>query len=335
MSEASFWNRLWYGDRRRSRWLAPLGALFARLAAGRRRRLQARARPVGVPVVVVGNITLGGTGKTPLIIALARRLREAGWRPGVVSRGYGGRAPAYPLFVTPHTPVAHCGDEPLIIASESDCPVCVAPDRVAAAWQLVAEGCDLILSDDGLQHYRLARELELAVVDGRRGLGNGRCLPAGPLREPASRLAEVDWVLVNDADGGRQLPSLPMASVSMALKPRAWHPVAGGEGRELAYFAPGTVVHAVAGIGHPERFFRTLESLGLEPERHAFSDHHRFRPADLRFADRRPLVMTAKDAVKCRAFAQPHWWYLSVTADLPESFWREFLARVQELGNPQ
>ncbi len=184
MAVSSLWEKAWYEHHRWVYLLAPLAWLFRRLARRRRRRLEESAVAVDVPVVIVGNISVGGTGKTPLLIALVQRLQQAGYRPGVVSRGYGGKAPQYPLMITPDTPVSHSGDEPLAIARATDCAVCVSPDRVEAAQTLRKFGCDIVLSDDGLQHYRLARDLEIAVVDGARAFGNGWCLPVGPLREP-------------------------------------------------------------------------------------------------------------------------------------------------------
>jgi len=328
----AIWHRGWYEGGRWVYGLLPLTGLFHLLSALRRRYLaRYRQTRLSVPVIIVGNISVGGTGKTPLIIALAEHLRARGYRPGIVSRGYGGRAPAYPLEVMEDTPVAHSGDEPLAIARATGCPVCVGPDRVAAAEQLQRRGCDLILGDDGLQHYRLGRDLEIAVVDARRGFGNGFCLPVGPLREPLSRLESVDWVVVNGtAEQTLPLPERTPSAI-MAVVPRAWHPVAGGEPQPLELFGADREVDAVAGIGNPARFFRTLEQLQLKPVRHAFADHHPFRARDLDFDTQRPLVMTAKDAVKCRAFARPHWWYLSVSADLPETFWSALDRRLQAL----
>ncbi|WP_341937065.1 tetraacyldisaccharide 4'-kinase [Marinimicrobium sp. C2-29] len=339
----AFWQGVWYG---RSRWvylLLPLTGLFRLLAAARRVWLEKRhQQQLSVPVIVVGNISVGGTGKTPLIISLAEHLQQRGYRPGIVSRGYGGRAPNYPLAVTPDTPVHHSGDEPLAIARATGCPVVVGPDRVAAGQRLCDQGCDLILSDDGLQHYRLARALEIAVVDGRRGFGNGHCLPAGPLREPVRRLQEVDWIVVNGAPDdalSERLSGLsplsdssnPTGPYRMSIQPRSWCPVSGGAPEPLSRFREGQSVHAVAGIGHPERFFTTLEQLQLTPIPHAFPDHHEYTPGQLDFDPPAPVVMTAKDAVKCQAFARPDWWYLSVSADLPDRFWQTLDTRLDLL----
>ncbi len=333
MTASALWENAWYGKRRWVYLLAPLAWLFRRLARRRRARLERKAVPLDVPVVIVGNISVGGTGKTPLLIALVQRLQQVGYSPGVVSRGYGGKSPRYPLMVNLDTAVAHSGDEPLAIARATGCAVCVSPDRVQAAQALRTSGCDIILSDDGLQHYRLARDLEIAVVDGARGFGNGWCLPVGPLREPLERLDEVDWVVFNGStDKVREQTSLSGTTQHiMTVTPNAWHRVSDGSSETLSYFAEQTPVHAVAGIGNPDRFFTTLERLGLKPVCHRFSDHHHFRPGELVFSPAFPLVMTAKDAVKCQAFAQPDWWYLSVSAELPNTFWNEFLHRLETL----
>lgn len=291
--------------------LRPLAALYGRIAESRRRKLEASRKPLAVPVIIVGNISVGGTGKTPFVIWLVEHLRESGWRPGVISRGYGGHAEQYPLRVTAETDAASCGDEPLLIALRTGAPLAVDPDRVAAAQSLIDSGeVDVLIADDGLQHYRLPRQLEFCVVDGARGLGNGALMPAGPLRELPSRLHGVDLVVVNGAgfDGGRD-------SVRFDLQADRLRNLADGSQRSLADFA-GQTVHAIAGIGNPERFFASLESAGLKLQRHAFADHHRYRREDLAFGDDLPVLMTEKDAVKCRAVAQPDWWMLPVSAVL-------------------
>ncbi|MBL6751875.1 MAG: tetraacyldisaccharide 4'-kinase, partial [Nevskia sp.] len=285
------------------------GALAARAAA--RGKAAAVRRPV--PVIVVGNITVGGTGKTPLVLWLVQHLRERGWRPGVVSRGYGGRAPAYPLRVTPATDPAACGDEPALLARSAGVPVAVAPDRVAAARLLVDGGeADIIVADDGLQHYRLARDLEICVVDGSRGLGNGELLPAGPLREPAGRLGTVDLVVVN---GGSWRAAVGVPQVAMQLDIAEAVALADGFRRRLAAFA-GQRVHAVAGIGNPQRFFDALSAAGLQVTAHPFPDHHRFTEMDLAFGDDLPVMMTEKDAVKCAALEPRRLWAVPARARL-------------------
>ncbi|MDN3555657.1 tetraacyldisaccharide 4'-kinase [Halomonas maura] len=293
--------------------LRPLEALY-RLAVARRARAYAEGRRdvwrAPVPVVVVGNITLGGTGKSPLVAWLARHLQARGWSPGILSRGYGGRSAHYPLCLTDQTSAAASGDEPRMLADQTGVPVVVDPDRPRGARRLLEEGCDILLSDDGLQHLGLGRDLEILVVDGHRGLGNGRCLPAGPLREPAGRLASVDAVVVN----GEPRRPLPTGGHAMTLEPIAWRSLAGGQRHAVAPPPFAGEVHAVAGIGRPARFFATLRGLGLEVDPHPFGDHHRFTAADLAFGDDLPVVMTAKDAVKCRDLAGPGTWVLEVEA---------------------
>jgi len=296
--------------------LLPLAAIYGCVAAARRRRLQAAAVRLPVPVLIVGNISVGGTGKTPLVIALVERLRAWGWRPGVISRGYGARPPTLPYWVRADGDAMQCGDEPLLIVQRSGVPLVIAPDRVAAAQLLIASGeVDVIIADDGLQHYRLARDFEIGVVDGRRGLGNRALLPAGPLREPPQRLHELDLVIVNG--GGWQEPGL--STVEMRLVCERALPLLGGTARSIADFA-GQRLHAVAGIGDPPRFFATLENLGIKVIPHAFADHHAYQTADLAFGDNLPVLMTEKDAVKCRSFADARLWSVPVTAQLPPAF---------------
>lgn len=294
--------------------LIPLGGLFRLASAARRALYRAgllRSERLPVPVVVVGNITVGGSGKTPLTLWLAEFLRDRGWRPGIVSRGYGGSARG-PLPVTAATNPALAGDEPVLLARRSGCPVWVGRDRAAAARALLAAEpeCDLILADDGLQHYRLGRDVEIAVVDARRRFGNGLPLPAGPLREPESRLAEADAVVWNGPapDTPRQF-SMRLAGDSFwnLLNPEAGAGPGAFRGRRIC---------AVAGIGDPARFFEHLRALGLEGRCQAFPDHHAYRAADLRFPDCDAILMTEKDAVKCSAFAAENMWVLPVHAEV-------------------
>lgn len=302
--------RRWFAHEPAPMGLRPLAGLYGSVAARRRARLQERAVRLPLPVIVVGNITLGGTGKTPFVIWLVEKLREWGWNPGVVSRGYGGHPPSAPFRVTRDTHPLEGGDEPVLIAWRTGVPVVVDPDRVRAASLLIAgRGVDIIVSDDGLQHYRLARDLEICVVDGRRGLGNGALLPAGPLREPATRLDEVALIVANG--GGFTNGAKPV--IDMRLEPGDLVPLGSGTPVPLEALK-GEVVHAVAGIGDPERFFTMLEQHGLEIERHPFPDHHEFTRADLYFDESGPVVMTEKDAVKCRRFGGGDRYALPVTA---------------------
>lgn len=292
--------RRWYSDEPAPLVLQALATLFGAAAARRRKRLQHAATPLEVPVVVVGNLSVGGTGKTPFTIWLVGRLREWGFKPGVVSRGYGGRAPHHPFLVRPGAKPAEAGDEPLLIAQHTGVPVMVDADRVAAARALIERHeIDVIVSDDGLQHYRLARDLEICVIDGARGFGNGALLPAGPLREPVSRLAEIPLVVVNGGALDLSHPGL----LDMSLRAGLAQPlVAGGEPLRLDRLS-GQRVHAVAGIGNPTRFFAMLRERGIEVIEHPFPDHHHYAATDLHFDDSLPVLMTDKDAIKCRAFA--------------------------------
>lgn len=300
----------WYRPQPPPLALRPLAALYGLIADHRRRQQEGARGKLPLPLIVVGNISLGGTGKTPLVLWLLGQLRALGYRPGVISRGYGGRAPAYPYAVGPQADPALAGDEPVLIAARSGVPVVVAPDRLAAARYLIDRGeVDVLVADDGLQHYRLPRNLEICVVDGARGLGNGWRLPAGPLRESAQRLDQVALVVANG--GGFHAPHTP--TITMHLVADSVAPLAGGTAFPLDQLR-GRRVHAIAGIGHPQRFFDLLTAHGLDPLGHAFADHHRFTRADLAFGDGLPLLMTEKDAVKCRPFAQAHHHVVPVTA---------------------
>jgi tetraacyldisaccharide 4'-kinase len=307
-------NRLaaaWYGDAPPPAWARATESLYraaVRLRRGAYRRGWLPSGHPGRPVVVVGNLTAGGAGKTPLVIWLLRSLAERGYSPAAVSRGYGGAEPRSPHRVEAGDDPAYCGDEPLMIAADTGLPVWVCRDRLAAARAAVAAGANLVIADDGLQHYRLRRDFEIAVVDGERGLGNGRCLPAGPLREPAARLAEVDLVVCNGT--GR----CPEGALVMELAPAEAARLDGSERTPLAQFAPGPV-HAIAGIGHPERFFRLLERHDIELIRHPLPDHGRVPLELLSPADGRPVLMTAKDAARCaRVPAAARAWQLPVEA---------------------
>jgi len=261
-----------------------------------------------VPVIVVGNIAIGGTGKTPVTLALIERLQALGARPGVLSRGYGGVGP-FPLLLSSETSALQAGDEPVLIARRTGVPVCVAPSRLQAGRHLLAAHpeVDVLLCDDGLQHLALVRDLECCVVDGRRGHGNGHLLPAGPLRENPARMRQCDLVLVNGGDAA------PYGAQALRFDLLAEHAVAlhTGERRPLSAFS-GHMVHALAGIGNPHRFFDLLTEHGMTVNGHAFADHHIFKVSDLEFAGGAPVLMTEKDAVKCRDLRQLSdrslWW---------------------------
>lgn len=318
--------------------LAPALA-FAALVALRRALYRMHLLPVwhaSVPVVVVGNITLGGAGKTPLVIAILDILQQRGWTPGVVARGYGRVPPreqdplgvvrVYPDVATPE----HFGDEPVLIARRARVPVYISPDRPAAARALLAAHpeVNVLVSDDGLQHYALGRDVELAVVDGERRFGNGLPLPAGPLREPRARLREVDAVVVN---GGTTEPGAHPPGFEMRLGRERFVSLATGEQRspeELAAALRGRTVAAVAGIGHPERFFEHLARLGIRARPHGFPDHHAFTARDLKLPGADVVIMTEKDAVKCAAIADARMWFMRVEAILPPEFEDFLLTRI-------
>lgn len=316
------------------RLIAPLfGAVVAlRRRLYRRRWLKQYTLPV--PVLVIGNVTAGGTGKTPLTIALVNRLREAGWKPGVASRGYGREQADVARWVEATTPTALGGDEPVLIAYKTGVPVRVDADRVSAGRALIEAGCDIIVCDDGLQHYRLARDVEIEVVDAQRRYGNGRLMPAGPLREPASRAQECDFRVVNLGQASADPAAVSACGFgewSMQLHIDSALPLSGGRARALSHFR-GQRVHAVAGIAHPQRFFDMLRAEGIGVVPHAFADHHAYAPADLRFGSELPVLMTEKDAVKCKPFANEWHFAVPLSAELPAAFWVSLLDRVDKLG---
>jgi len=327
---ASLLNEIWYSNHP-ARWLLwPLALLF-RAAVWIRRQLYQRgmlkSTEFDVPVIVVGNLSVGGTGKTPLVIWLARELRRRGLRVGVVTRGYRGKHLDWPERVNPDSDPAALGDEAVLLARRTECPVVAGPDRVAAVAKLLAEvPLDLVLADDGLQHYRLARAFEIVVVDGERGLGNGLCLPAGPLREPPSRLRQVDAIVVNTGDWGH-------AGVFRGdLVPTRVVQLSSGTSKSLADFR-GQPVHAVAGIGHPARFFAMLDAHGLLVDPRPLTDHADMQATDLSFEDLAPVLVTEKDAVKCGSFAHERVWCVVADFQFRDPDGQRFMRLVQrELG---
>lgn len=316
----------WYREQAPPLWLLPLEASFRAAAGFRRWQYRSgwrRAERVAAPVIVVGNLAVGGTGKTPLTLWLIEFLAARGFRPGVVSRGYGGRVGDGVFAVTAATDPALAGDEPVLIARRSGRPVRVGRRRTAAARALLAEtDTDIVIADDGLQHYALARDIEIAVVDGRRGFGNGHCLPAGPLREPPARLQCVDLIVHSGtAPAGGHVMRLEGSEAVNLVDER--------QRRPLAAFI-GQPVVALAGIGHPDRFFDQLRGQGLSITARPFPDHHPFRPEDLSEPCDVPVLMTEKDAVKCRPFAGAAHWYVPVTAQLPAAFGQRLITLIQE-----
>ena len=308
--------------------LWPLSLLYRLLAAWRRQRAQAlaasRPRLAVRAVIVVGNLTVGGTGKTPLVIAVCQWLKTQGFRPGVISRGYGAKLGQRPLLVTPELSPQLGGDEPVLIAAATQCPVMIDADRYRAAQRLLEQtDCDIIVSDDGLQHHALSRDIEIALMDGDRRWGNGFCLPAGPLREPVSRWKTVDMRVVH---GGEPMSEPQTYAMSLSAGPV----YALGDKKQIRPLNEfsGQAVHAVAGIGHPPRFFALLRKAGLEVREHAFADHHAYTEGDLALSPEWPILMTEKDAVKCRTWAQAHHWVVPVTAECDPTFFTELAQRI-------
>ncbi|MDD4929877.1 MAG: tetraacyldisaccharide 4'-kinase [Gallionella sp.] len=312
--------------------LRPASWLFGWLSAIRRalyRRHILDSYRLPMPVVVIGNISVGGTGKTPLTLSLAQQLTDRGYHPAVVSRGFGGTAQGQP--VTENSTAQQVGDEPLLMARRKICPVWVGTDRAATAkLALMAyPQCDVLLCDDGLQHYRLQRDMEICVVDGARRFGNGYLLPAGPLREPVSRLKTVDAIVVN---GGVAI-SCDAPQYLMQLSGDIFHNLIHPDKTARASDFQGMRLHAVAGIGHPQRFFEHLKGLGLEINPHAFADHHPYRACDLAFDNCDALLLTEKDAVKCAAFADEKFWVLRVDTQIDPALIHHLLRKISRHGS--
>ncbi|OLQ90368.1 tetraacyldisaccharide 4'-kinase [Vibrio panuliri] len=306
--------------------LWPLSKLFGRISRSRRQGYQQGKKSTyraPVPVIVVGNITAGGNGKTPVVIWLVEKLQELGFTPGVVSRGYGAKAPSYPLIVDNTTTTSHCGDEPKLIFKRTNAPVAVDPVRANAVQALLPLGVDIIITDDGLQHYALERDIEFAVVDGKRRFGNQQLIPLGPLREGIERLAEVDFIITN---GGHA----HSGEAAMTLQPSLAVNVKTGKQIPVSQLK---ALVAMAGIGHPPRFFHTLEHLGADLVHcQGFADHQDFQVSQLvELAARGThLIMTEKDAVKCSDYAQDNWWYLPVSASFSQQDEHRILERIKQ-----
>ena len=321
-------NRRWYGGEPVPAWQRALVPLY-RLGQRIDRAWKSARRPGDLEsarIVVVGNLTAGGSGKTPLVIRLCEVLDKAGLRPGVVSRGYGRKSTKLRL-VSPSSDPSVVGDEPLLIARRTGVPVIVAEDRCEAARRLLQQGVQVVVSDDGLQHYRLPRRIEICVVDGARGFGNGLLLPAGPLREPLERLEQVDYVVVN---GDSPTVTADLEPIPMHLAPGLLRALDGSQSWRLSQFA-GCRVNAVAGIANPGRFFDLLRSARITVNEYPFPDHHHFSEADFAAMDADlPVLMTAKDAVKVRELGLKNAWCLEVDAVLPQDWEAELVARLRE-----
>lgn len=308
--------------------LWPLSVLFGFISRNRRSQYQSgkkQSYKAPVPVIVVGNITAGGNGKTPVVIWLVEQLQALGYKPGVVSRGYGAKAPSYPLIVGSETPTQHCGDEPKLIFKRTNTPVAVSPVRSEAVKALLPSGVDIIITDDGLQHYALSRDIEIVVVDGMRRFGSEALIPLGPLRESVERLSEVDLIITN---GGKA----KAGEAAMSLKPTHAVNLKTGEHRDVNELKDELV--AMAGIGHPPRFFKTLETLGAAPSvEQGFADHKDFVPSELESlaSQGKNLIMTEKDAVKCASYAKDNWWFLPVSAEFSPEDETRILNMIKEV----
>jgi len=317
----------WYKEMYISAWLMPWSMLY--VDAVRLRRFAYRVgikkkTRLPVPVIIVGNITVGGTGKTPLVIWMVELLKQNGYKPGVISRGYAGAAGNGPLAVSADSDPAQVGDEAVLLAKRCACPIVVGAERVAAGRQLLAtHTCDVLISDDGLQHYALERDIEIVVIDGQRRFGNGYCLPVGPLREPPERVKQVDLVVVNGPE------ELLEGEWPMQCQGQQLVNLKTGERKPLLEFQ-GVACHAIAAIGNPQRFFTQLTKAGLDCQTHAFPDHYLFTAEDLQFKDQRPVIMTEKDAVKCTRLANDRHWYLPIDATLPEAFSLQLLKLLKD-----
>ena len=318
-------HKIWQQRNGVSQALRPLSWLYCSIVFVRRGLYRVhllRSTRLKVPVIVVGNISVGGTGKTPLVVSVVETLKRAGYRPGVISRGYRGKARSWPQQVRPDSDPVMVGDEPILISRRTRCPMAVGPKRVAAGEALLKySDCDIIVCDDGLQHYALRRDAEVLVVDGARRFGNGFCLPAGPLREPVRRMQKVDWIVSNGtAAQGEFAMQYEGDTLVNLYDENQTIPLA-----ELK----GSGVHAVAGIGNPQRFFERLAQAGLDVREHRFPDHHLYLPRDLDYGNSVPIIMTEKDAVKCQRFARRNMWYLPISVKLDNEFEQQLLKRIE------
>lgn len=318
-----FINRIWYGKHFAKWVLLPFSWFYSIVIRIRRWYLQRFCQQnYPVPVIVVGNVTVGGVGKTPVVIELAKKMQQKGLRVGIVSRGYGAKIKHFPYEIQLNDSAELVGDEPLMIARRINCPVVIAPKRTEAVRHLLDKhSVQIIISDDGLQHYRMGRSIEIAVIDGMRGLGNGYCLPAGPLREPDSRLNQVDFVIVNEGvwENAYSMEIIPKKIVRLTTR------------EEVSIDSFTNEVAAVAGIGNPQRFYSTLSQLGIKFNPYPYPDHYQFKPHDLNYVESQ-VIMTEKDAVKCYSFSSDKLYYLPVEAKLNDSFWEALWSHQQLQG---
>jgi tetraacyldisaccharide 4'-kinase len=325
MSLENLLHKIWQQRNGVSQGLRPLSWLYCSVVFVRRWLYRLHILPsrrLKVPVIVVGNISVGGTGKTPLVVSLVEALKRAGYKPGVISRGYRGKARSWPQQVRPDSDPVMVGDEPILISRRTQSPMAVGPKRVAAAEALLKySDCDIIVCDDGLQHYALRRDAEILVIDGARRFGNGFCLPAGPLREPVRRKDKVDFIVTNGLAAQNEFAMQYTGDTLVNLL---------DENRTLPLTElKGKGVHAVAGVGNPQRFFERLLQTGLDVRQHPFPDHHLYLPRDLDYGKSVPIIMTEKDAVKCHRFAHENMWYLPITVNLDNEFEQQLLKRIE------
>ena len=308
--------------------LWPLSVVYIIIIFFRRKLYQLRFLKINhlpVPVIIVGNVTIGGTGKTPVVIRLAEFLKEKGWRPGIVSRGYGSNTQHFPRIVHQNSNAREVGDEPLLIAQHTGCPTIIDPNRSRGAKHLLKRSnCNILISDDGLQHLRLGRHLEIVVIDGDRGFGNQFCLPAGPLREPISRLNSVDFVI---RKGIAQVNEF-----KLSLVPDYFYQLIQPGNKYTAAHFQNKKIHAIAGIGNPNQFFTSLRQLGLTIYEHPFPDHYLFKPCDFNYGKDDVIIMTEKDAVKCIGFVDARLWSLKTKIDLDKHFLNAVLSRITVIG---
>jgi tetraacyldisaccharide 4'-kinase len=330
---------IWY---KKSKWkwlLLPFTALYCLLNLLQNWKLTRRRSKINIPVIIVGNISIGGTGKTPAVIYLIKLLKQAGYKPAVITCGYGGKSTKWPQQVTAQSNTRDVGDEAVLIAKRGDVPVVAGPDRIVDIQYLRSKyDCDVIISDDGLQHYCLHRDIEIILVDAQRQLGNGWCLPAGPLRESSRRLKSVDFVLYNNDLNNNNSTKASFSKqhrlisiFSMRLSGEVIYSLFFNDRSQNLKDLQGEPVHAVTGIGNPEHFYKTLQKYGINLTKHSFPDHYDFKPKDLDFYDDKIIIMTEKDAVKCRSFASKNYWFLPVDAQIESGFDRLLLDKLKRL----